>query len=176
MPPAIRLAELPPAAMTALLDADLPLASAAAGIPLTGYFTTDEAKSLWAFRLAQLGRDRFHAPWIVRAAVAEPDGQVVGHAGFHGAPENGTVTIAYSVDPAHRRKGYARAMLAALLERAAAEPSVTTVRATISPDNKASLATIAGQGFTYIGEQWDEEDGRELIFDRPARRSHLPAT
>ncbi|GAA1787874.1 GNAT family protein [Actinomadura chokoriensis] len=169
MPPAIRLAELPPAAMTALLDADLPRASAAAGIPLTGYFTTDEAKSLWAFRLAQLGRDPSHAPWIVRAAVAEPDGHVVGHAGFHGAPENGTLTIAYSVDPAHRRKGYARAMLAALLDRAAAEPTVTTVRATISPDNRASLATIAGQGFTYMGEQWDEDDGRELIFDRPAR-------
>ncbi|QKW40023.1 GNAT family N-acetyltransferase [Actinomadura sp. NAK00032] len=169
VPPVIRLVELPPAAMAALLDGDLAKASAAAGIPLTGYFTTGEAKSLWRFRLDQIARDPSHAPWIVRAAVAEPDGQVVGHAGFHGAPENGTVTIAYSVDPAHRRKGYARAMLAALRERAAADPSVTTVRATISPDNQASLATIAGQGFTYIGEQWDEEDGRELIFDRPAR-------
>ncbi|MFE9106361.1 GNAT family N-acetyltransferase [Actinomadura geliboluensis] len=169
MPPVIRLVELPAAAMTALLDGDLAKASAAVGIPLTGYFTTDEAKSLWRFRLDQIARDPSHAPWIVRAAVAEPDGDVVGHAGFHGAPENGTVTIAYSVDPAHRRKGYARAMLAALQERAAADPSVTTVRATISPDNQASLATIAGGGFTFIGEQWDEEDGRELIFDRPAR-------
>jgi RimJ/RimL family protein N-acetyltransferase len=42
------------------------------------------------------------------------------------------------------------------------------VRATISPDNAASLATIAGFGFTENGEQWDEEDGRELIFERPA--------
>ncbi|MEO3822981.1 GNAT family protein [Actinomadura sp. B10D3] len=169
MPPVLRLVELPPAAMTALLDGDLAKASTAAGVALTDYFTTDEAKSLWCFRLDQIARDPSHAPWIVRAAVAEPDGHVVGHAGFHGAPENGTVTIAYSVDPAHRRKGYARAMLAALQERAAADPSVTTVRATISPDNQASLATIAGQGFTFIGEQWDEEDGRELIFDRPAR-------
>ncbi|NVI86371.1 GNAT family N-acetyltransferase [Actinomadura sp. BRA 177] len=155
--------------MIALLDGDLAGAATATGSPLTGYFTTDEAKSLWRFRLAQLARDPSHAAWIVRAAVAQPDGHVVGHAGFHGAPENGTVTIAYSVDPAHRRKGYARAMLTALMERAAAEPSVTTVRATISPDNRASLATIAGQGFTYIGEQWDDEDGRELIFERPAR-------
>lgn len=169
MPPAMRLVELPATAMTALLDGDLPRATAAAGIPLTDYFTTDEAKFLWRFRLAQLDRDPSHAPWIVRAAVTEPEGHVVGHAGFHAAPENGTLTIAYSVDPAHRRKGHARAMLAALLERAAAEPSVTTVRATISPDNQASLATIAGRGFTYIGEQWDEEDGRELIFERPAR-------
>ena len=51
---------------------------------------------------------------------------------------------------------------------AADEPGVRAVRATISPDNAASLATIAGVGFTPNGEQWDEEDGLELIFDRPA--------
>jgi [ribosomal protein S5]-alanine N-acetyltransferase len=91
---------------------------------------------------------------------------VVGHAGFHGPPdETGMVEVAYSVDPAYRRRGYARAMLAALLRRAAAEPGVSTVRATISPGNVASLATISGFGFAEAGEQWDEEDGRELIFE-----------
>lgn len=169
MPPSIRFLELPGPAMTALLDGDLTAASDAAGIPLTPYFATDDAKSLWRFRLAQLARDPSHAPWIVRVAVAEPEGDVIGHAGFHGAPnEHGTVEIAYSVDPAHRRKGYAKAMLNALLARAAAEPSVKTVRASISPGNKASLATIAGHGFTHVGEQWDEQDGRELIYERPA--------
>jgi hypothetical protein len=43
------------------------------------------------------------------------------------------------------------------------------VRATISPTNQASLATIAGFGFVENGEQWDEEDGLELIFERPSR-------
>ena len=75
------------------------------------------------------------------------------------------VEVAYSVDPAYRRRGYARAMLRELLRRAAAEPGVNTVRATISPDNAASLATISGFGFAEVGEQWDEEDGRELIFE-----------
>jgi RimJ/RimL family protein N-acetyltransferase len=60
-------------------------------------------------------------------------------------------------------------MLRELLRRAATEPGVTTVRATISPDNAASLATITRFGFTRNGEQWDEEDGLELIFERPAR-------
>ena len=59
-------------------------------------------------------------------------------------------------------------MLRELLRRAAAEPGVTTVRASIRPDNAGSLATIAGFGFTRHGEQWDEEDGRELIFERSA--------
>ena len=59
-------------------------------------------------------------------------------------------------------------MLAALLERARAEPAVKVVRASISPDNEASLATIAGFGFVRVGEQWDAEDGLELLFERNA--------
>ncbi len=165
----VRFVELPTTAMAALLDGDLDTASNAAGVALTEYFLTDEAMRLWRYRLGQLARDPAHARWIVRAVVAEPEGIVVGHAGFHGAPDaNGTVEVAYSVDPAHRRQGYARAMLAALLRRAAAESAVATVRATISPANTASLATMAGFGFAEVGEQWDEEDGLEIIFEVPA--------
>ncbi|MBE1532332.1 GNAT family N-acetyltransferase [Actinomadura algeriensis] len=165
----LRFAELPQAAMRALLAGDLSSASAATGVELTGYFLTDDATFLWRYRLDQLARAPADEPWIVRAAVSEPDGAVVGYSGFHRAPdENGLVEISYSVDPAHRRRGHARAMLAALLDRAAAEPSVRTVRAAISPDNTGSLRTIAGHGFVQVGEQWDEEDGRELLFERPA--------
>ena len=120
-------------------------------------------------RAGQIAADPHSPRWIARAAVAEPEGIVVGHAGFHGPPDAaGMVEVAYSVDPACRRQGYATAMLRELLRRAAAEPGVKTVRATISPGNAASLATIAGFGFTRNGEQWDEEDGLELIFERPA--------
>ncbi|QFG23196.1 GNAT family N-acetyltransferase [Actinomadura sp. WMMB 499] len=165
----VRFVQLPEAALRALLDGDLARASAAAGVELTEYFLTDQARSVWRRRLDQLARTPADAPWIARAAVAEPGGAVVGHAGYHGAPDaNGLVEVAYSVDPAHRRRGHARAMLEALLDRAAAEPSVRTVRASIGPDNAGSLATIAGHGFVHVGEQWDEEDGRELLFERPA--------
>jgi RimJ/RimL family protein N-acetyltransferase len=83
------------------------------------------------------------------------------------------VEIGYSVSPEFRRQGYAQAMLAELLRRAAAEPTVRTVRATISPGNAASLATISGFGFAEVGEQWDDEDGLELIFEIPANRRPL---
>ncbi|MEU7642317.1 GNAT family N-acetyltransferase, partial [Streptomyces sp. NPDC039016] len=92
-------------------------------------------------------------------------------AGFHGPPDEvGMVGIGYSVAPGFRRQGYARSTLIELLRRTAAETAVTTVRATISPDNVASLATISGFGFVEVGEQWDEEDGLELVFEVPARR------
>ena len=74
----------------------------------------------------------------------------------------------YGVDPEFRRRGYARAMLRELLRRAAAEADVRTVRASIRPDNTASLATIAGHGFVHVGEQWDEEDGLEHLYEVPA--------
>jgi len=168
----VRFAELSSAAMTALLDGSLAEASREAGIALTPYFVTDDAVRLWRLRVSQIAADPGSARWVARAVVAEPEGVVAGHAGFHRPPDQtGMVEVAYSVDPAYRRRGYARAMLRELLRRAAAEPGVSTVRATISPDNVPSLATISGFGFTKIGEQWDEEDGRELIFEVAPRTS-----
>jgi ribosomal-protein-alanine N-acetyltransferase len=166
-PGPVRFIRLPGAALAALVDGDLARASAAAGVTLTDYFVTPDAVRLWRLRRDQIAADPASGRWIARAVVA--DGEVVGHAGFHGPPdEAGMVEVAYSVDPAHRRRGYATAMLAGLLRRAAAEPGVRTVRATIRPDNTGSLATISRFGFTRNGEQWDEEDGLELVFDRSA--------
>jgi RimJ/RimL family protein N-acetyltransferase len=165
--PHIRFIQLAPDALAALIAGDLPAASAAAGIALTPYLVSESW--LWRIRLDQIRADPASADWIARAAVAEPDGIVVGHGGFHGPPDaDGTVEVAYSVDPAHRRCGYAKAILAALLQRADADPAVRAVRASIRPDNTASLATIAGFGFTKIGEQWDPEDGLEEVYLRPS--------
>jgi RimJ/RimL family protein N-acetyltransferase len=176
--PRIRFVQLPPEALAALVAGDLPAASAAAGIPLTEYLVSESW--LWRLRLDQIRADPASADWIARAAVAEPDGIVVGHGGFHGPPDaDGTVEVAYSVDPAHRRRGYAKAMLAALLARADADPSVRAVRASIRPDNAASRRTIAGFGFTKVGEQWDPQDGLEFVYLRPSpppRRSRSTCT
>jgi ribosomal-protein-alanine N-acetyltransferase len=170
----VRFVELSSAAMTALLDGSLADASSEAGIALTPYFLADDALRLWRLRVSQIAADPGRARWVARAVEAEPEGVVVGHAGFHGPPdETGMVEVAYSVDPAYRRRGYTRAMHRELLRRAAAQPSVSTVRATIRPGNVGSLATISGFGFAEVGEQWDGEDGRELIFESP--RGHRPA-
>lgn len=163
----IRFVPLPGPALAALADQDLAAASEAAGITLTPYFITSEAVGLWRLRIADIAANPESARWIAQATVAEPDGVVVGHAGFHGPPDAaGMVEVAYSVDPAYRRQGYATAMLHELLLRAASEPGVTTVRASISPANAGSLATVARFGFIRNGEQWDADDGLELIFER----------
>ncbi|MBA8826303.1 RimJ/RimL family protein N-acetyltransferase [Saccharopolyspora lacisalsi] len=165
-PKRVRFAVLSGETMSALLGGDLAEAGRTAGIALPEYFATDRARWLWRFRLDQMATDPGRARWMARQAVVGDEGLVVGHAGFHGPPDEvGVVEIGYSVAPDFRRRGYARPALIELLRRVAAEPAVKTVRAAISPDNVASLATISGFGFAEVGEQWDEEDGLELAFE-----------
>lgn len=161
----VRFVELTSTAMRALLADDLAAARAETGYELGDAFLTDAAKWLWQYRVDQLDADPTSIGWLVKLVLSEPG--VVGYAGFHGPPDAaGMVEIGYTVDPQYRRQGYARAIVAALLELAASKPEVHTVRASISPTNAASLATIAGFGFLEAGEQWDEEDGLELLFER----------
>ena len=169
-PVAVRFVALPRPVLAALRDSDLTAASTLAGVELPGYFVAGAARWLWRLRLSDLAANPEAAGWIARAAVDDRGGFVVGHAGFHGPPdEDGMVEVGYTVVPEYRRRGYARAMLAALLRRAADEPQVRVVRASISPGNAASLATIRGFGFEPAGEQWDEEDGLELLFEVPVQ-------
>ena len=161
-PVSVRLVPLPMKALKALLRGDLESASAIAALTLTPYFV--EHRWLWEIRVPQIERDPCAADWIARAAV---DGDVVvGHVGFHGPPDDrGMVEVAYSVDPAYRRRGYALAMLGAALAWARQDERVAIVRATVGPENLASIATLAGFPFELVGEQWDEEDGRELVYE-----------
>jgi RimJ/RimL family protein N-acetyltransferase len=157
---------LSPEVLRALLDGDLDRGRRLAGVALTEYLSSTSMHWLWQFRLDQMTADPSSRPWLVRAGVDKGTGEVVGHAGFHGPPDDrGMVEVGYSVDPRLRRRGYARAMLRALIDEARSAPGVTTVRASISPTNAASLATIAGFGFVQVGEQWDEKDGREIVFE-----------
>ena len=132
----------------------------------TPFLTGPECDWLWRHRSAQVRERPGDAPWITRLIVDARLDQVVGVAGFHGPPdEGGMVEVGYRVDPELRRRGYARQALEILLDVARTHPDVRTVRATISPDNVASRALIDGYGFVERGEQWDDEDGREIIYE-----------
>jgi RimJ/RimL family protein N-acetyltransferase len=165
--PAIRLHRLDAGSLQALIDGDLDRARSAAGVPLPEEFLADTW--LWTLRLGQLIGEPDEGRWLVRAVLALDGpgaGHVVGHAGFHGRPdERGMVEVGYRVIPAFRRHGYARAALAELLAYAA-EHGAQVARASISPDNERSLSIAHAFGFAHVGEQIDEIDGRELVFER----------
>jgi ribosomal-protein-alanine N-acetyltransferase len=166
--PRVRIVHLSADALGALAAGDLDAASADAPVSLTPWLVSDEAIGTWRYRATQVADNPADLDWVTGVIWDEDREVVVGKAGFHGAPDaDGMVEIGYAVDPAERRRGYARAALQAMLDRARAEPSVRTFRATVSPDNSASLALIAQLPFVEVGEQWDEEDGLETIYELP---------
>jgi RimJ/RimL family protein N-acetyltransferase len=123
-------------------------------------------------RLDQMRRDAATREWLVRAIVLpEPHREMIGHAGFHGPPgvngpqKAGAVEIGYTVFPAFRGRGYATETAEALMDWAKSEREIRHFIASVSPDNDPSLAVMRKLGFVQTGQQWDDEDGLELVFE-----------
>ena len=175
---AYRFVPLTLPALEALVARDLATAGSHVGVELTPYI--EEHHWLWVIRLEQVHEHPADLGWIARPALPAdgPDsGRLVGHLGYHGSPdEDGEVEVAYSVDPAYRRRGHATAMLGQEIQRLQRHPQVRSVRASIDPDNVASRATLVRHGFVHVGEQWDEEDGLELVFRLRLREGPDPQT
>lgn len=162
--PSVRLPLLDAIALEALVRRDLAAASAAAGVALPAWFPENEL--LWTLRLGQVLGEPGHAPWLTRVVIDAATGAAVGLAGFHGPPdERGMVEVGYETDPAQRRRGYARAAVLGLIDLAGAG-GATVVRASVAPGNAPSLGLIDQLGFVHVGEQMDEIDGLELVFER----------
>jgi RimJ/RimL family protein N-acetyltransferase len=162
----VRIVHLTAPVFRALVNGDVAAANAASPVPLSAYFAGPDWKGTWQMRSDQVEQDPASAAWVTGVIWDEQQRMAVGRAGYHGPPDqSGMVEIGYAVDPAYRRRGYARAALEALLRRAAREPQVKTVRVTISPDNVASYQLASQYGFTEVGEQWDDEDGLEIIYE-----------
>ncbi len=135
-------------------------------MPLGDYLAGPESRHVWARRSRQFDQDPATAAWVTGVIWDEEQEAAVGRAGYHDRPDpDGRVEIGYAVDPAYRRRGYARAALEALLARADAEPQVRLVRVSIRPDNAPSYNLAIQYGFEKVGEQWDDEDGLEIIYE-----------
>ena len=100
--------------------------------------------------------------------LAITDGEIVGSAGFHDYPdENGMIEIGFGIVPEKQRQGYGLELLHGMWREIAKRTDVKVLRYTVSPENDASMHIIKKLGFEQVGEQIDEEDGLELIFEMP---------
>lgn len=171
--PAIRTERLELVSMTvpfmeALLAGDTAAAGSEMGADVPANLR-DHIEDFLRYRLAQVRADPSLRRWLGRAMViTEADGtrRVIGTIGFHGPPdERDRLEIGYSVQERLRRQGYAREAVRAMLDWAAAEHGISRFVASISPENDASLALARGFGFVQTGEQMDEIDGLELVFE-----------
>jgi len=166
--PRVRIEQLSAEALAALAAGDLAKAGEVSGLALTPYTVSDERIGVWRRRATQVVEVPEDLPWVTGVLVDDETGEVVGGAGFHAAPDAvGMVEAGYGVDPAYRRRGYARAALLLMIERARSEPAAHVFRVTVSPTNAASLGLVEQLPFVEVGEQWDDEDGLETIYELP---------
>jgi [ribosomal protein S5]-alanine N-acetyltransferase len=129
-----------------------------------------EDRHVLELRRRQIGEGVDHR-WLLRAVITRAQPAMVGRIGFHGPPDsNGMVEIGYAIDAAHRRQGFGLECAQTLIASAERLPQVSIVRASIAPGNTPSLRIAERLGFVPVGEQIDEIDGLELVFERPAVR------
>jgi ribosomal-protein-alanine N-acetyltransferase len=107
--------------------------------------------------------------WLIRAVVTRNQPTMVGRVGFHASPDaSGVVEIGYEIDARHRRQGFGLECATLLIHSAEQLDCVSAVRAAIAPDNEPSLRMAKRLGFRRVGEQIDEIDGLEFVFERRA--------
>ena len=128
-------------------------------------------------RIPRIAADPDAFPYLLRLAVLRDAGVIVGSAGFHDRPDDsGMIEIGLGVVPEFRGRGYAQEMLHGMWGWVIDQPGVVTLRYTVSPDNAPSQAIIRKLGFAHVGQQIDDEDGPEDIFEMSAadyRRRYL---
>jgi ribosomal-protein-alanine N-acetyltransferase len=129
----------------------------------------DEVRWLAGMRARQLRLRPQDGPWLLRPILLRrTDGglQAIGYLNFHAGPdEHGMVEVGYTLLPEARGHGYAIEAVRAAFEWATSVHGIHRFRASVAPDNERSLNLIAKLGFRHVGEQWDELDGLELIYE-----------
>lgn len=119
-----------------------------------------------AWRVPQVKVDPRLNRWFVRWIVLRSTGEIIGSTSFHGAPDAvGMVEIGLGIQESFRNMGFAKEALLGMWRWALSDSEVKVLRYTVSVENAPSIRVIESFGFHYQGEQIDEEDGPESIYE-----------
>lgn len=161
----LRLQLLGPEAIRALLAGDRPAAERLTGVTIPPEFGVDADRPFLTVQLSRIGQMPQGQAWMVRLVRLRQSGAVIGSIGFHGPPALlRRAEMGYTIFEPWRRQGYALEAVRALLDWATRQ-GAPSVFLSIGPTNVASLAIARRLGFYQVGEQMDEVDGRELVFE-----------
>jgi len=164
--PRIELVSLSLAFLDNLLGGRHFIAEGMGGFPLPGGWPDEADTRILKLRFDQMRSDPESQVWLIRAMVLREGGRVMaGHIGFHGPPNDGALEMGYTVFPRYRRQGLALEAAQAMMDWASRETEIRRFIVSISPDNEASLAMAEKLGFMRAGEQMDEVDGLEYVFE-----------
>ena len=118
------------------------------------------------WRVPQVKVDPSVNKWFVRWIVLKETAEVIGSTSFHGVPDSdGMMEIGLGIEEPFQNKGYAKESLKGMWSWVSQFPQVKTLRYTVSPDNLPSIAVINYFGFEYKGQQMDDIDGPENIYE-----------
>ena len=122
-----------------------------------------------AWRVPQVKVDPTINKWFVRWIVLKSTNEIIGSSSFHGAPnETGMIEIGLGVEPKFQNQGYGFEAINAMWGWVCGQEGVKILRYTVSITNLSSIALVKKFGFTRIGEQLDEIDGPEEIYEMSA--------
>jgi RimJ/RimL family protein N-acetyltransferase len=129
-----------------------------------GHFVDDPGPL--PYRIPRIEADPAAAPFLLRMAVLRDVGIVIGSAGFHDRVDaDGMIEIGLGIVEAFRLQGFAQEVLHGMWSWVITTPGVRTLRYTVASSNAPSQAIIRKLGFPLVGEQVDEVDGPEDIFE-----------
>lgn len=126
---------------------------------LREFFTGEEVSEEWLEQLRNAVPSS--GSWVEGfAPVHRERGLVIGTIGFKGPPsEEGTVEIAYGVVPDFESQGYATEAVRGVLGYVSTVESVKKVIAHTLRERNASPRVLEKNGFTFVGDVIDPEDG-----------------
>jgi ribosomal-protein-alanine N-acetyltransferase len=132
----------------------------------------DQVRWLAGMRAQQLRLRPTDRPWLLRPILlrgSNGDREAIGYLNFHAGPdERDMVEVGYTLLPDSRGMGYAIEAVRAAFDWATRVHGIHRFRASVSPDNERSLNLIGKLGFRQTGDQWDDRDGLELVFELEA--------
>lgn len=104
--------------------------------------------------------------WFIRWIVFRETKEVVGSISFHAPPDEvGMIEIGFGICEPCRNQGFGKEALLGMWTWVIDQPGVETLRYTVSKTNAPSMAIINSLGFEHVGQQIDEDDGPEEIFE-----------
>ena len=119
-----------------------------------------------AWRVPQVKSDPSTNKWFVRWIVLKENREIIGSTSFHGVPDaQGMMEIGLGIETQYQNQGYAKEALLGMWRWVLTFPEVKTLRYTVSPENGPSITVIKHFGFEYKGQQIDEEDGPEDVYE-----------
>jgi RimJ/RimL family protein N-acetyltransferase len=126
------------------------------------------------YRLPRIRQNPEYAKYLLRVTVLKDNPIIIASAGFHDAPNSeGMIEIGFGVDKRYQGRGFGQELVHGMWSWVVTDPQIKTLRYTVSPDNLISQHIIKKFGFIFKGQQIDDEDGPEDIYELSAREYKL---